>query len=381
MRRDIVFLVRGIPDGFLMQDKGVFFMAPVETSFETLLRADAQKIPTLKLFLDEQPKAKLFCVGFRNDVPDETSAVEKAWKHLTGILDGFAWVVDGSLPDVCGLVHIREEDAEHAKLKIYDSAGWAHFHGRTEKSQTEWKERQAKLRDKLLVFSDLVAAGDPKYRNDLCYQLRYSAKIFRCGVESKSYGVEFLCKFSALEGLVCGTAKSGKERLLKTRLKWLFARSRRNVEHDVHALWELRCQASHQAKAFHDEDIPGSNPIQLSIVTIEYYLTGVFVFAVEHVGQVTTVDDLWSKQLRYSLPDYAVSERPHDMPKLPIVNFLVETRLWANKAGVIIDAVYAAQQNAAASRVAVDGNPKDERQEPPEGATSCGPFHQSDSHE
>lgn len=332
-----------------MEDKGTFFMAPLETGFETLLRADAQKIPTLKLFLDEQPKAKLFCVGFRNDLADEASAVEKAWKHLTGILDGFAVAMDQSLPEVCGLIHIREEDAEHARLKIYDSAGWACFHGKTAKSQSDWKERQVKLRDRLLVFSDLVAAGDPKYRNDLCYQLRYSAKMYRCGVASKSYGVEFLCKFSALEGLVCGAAKSHKERLLKSRLKSLFARSSRNVEHDILALWELRCEASHQARAFHDDDIPGSNPIQLSIVTIEYYLTGVFVFSMDHVGHVTTVDDLWSKQPGYLLPDYALSERPQDMPKLPIVNFLVDTRLWANKAGQMIDAVYGAQRGPGAT--------------------------------
>ena len=67
MRRDIIFLLRGIPDGFLIQNRGAFFMASLEPTLEDVLRLDAEKIPPLKLFLDEQPKAKLFCVGLGGD--------------------------------------------------------------------------------------------------------------------------------------------------------------------------------------------------------------------------------------------------------------------------------------------------------------------------
>ena len=159
--------------------------------------------------------------------------------------------------------------------------------------------------------------------------------------------MEYLCKFSALEGLVCGPARNKKERLLTTRLKALFAPSARNVPADVAALWDMRCEASHQAKAFHDDSVPDSKPIQLSIVTLEYYLTGVLVFTLDHVGQVTSIDELWSMQQKYKLPDYALLERPQDMPKIPILNFLVETKLWANNAGVMTDVIYAAQTRPA----------------------------------
>src|SRR5437899_5874473 len=119
MRRDILFFVRGLPEGFLIQDRGVFFAAPLERSLESALRTDANKIPPLKMFLDELPNAKVFCVGFRNDENHETSAVEKAWNHLMGILDGFAVVVETSSPKVCGVIQVREGEADHAKFKIY----------------------------------------------------------------------------------------------------------------------------------------------------------------------------------------------------------------------------------------------------------------------
>jgi hypothetical protein len=108
-------------------------------------------------------------------------------------------------------------------------------------------------------------------------------------------------------------------------------------------LWELRCEASHQAKTFYDSDVPGSKIIQSEIILVEYYLLGVLIFALDHLEMANTVDELWSAAQGYSLPEYALCERPADMPKLQILNFLIETRLKATGAGARIDAVYASR--------------------------------------
>jgi hypothetical protein len=353
MQRDIIFLIRDISEKHLVQSRNTFFMMPLVTSAEVQLKKDAEKIPPLKLFLDEKPQAKLFCAACRNSCNDEATAIEKAWNSLAGILDGFALVIDGNLPRICPVIQIREERSQHATIKIYGSSGWATIRPPVSGSLAKWDDRNEKLLTRFLAFFDAATISDSKYRNDLCYQLRYSAKMFRCGLDAHNFGVEYLCKFSALEGIVCGAIREKKRQTLISRLSSLFAKANRNIHEDIKKLWTFRNEASHQAKAFHDDDIPGSKPIHLEVVTIEYYLAGVFVFALDHIETAQTVEALWSQLAGYSLPDYALLERPSDMFKCPILNLTVNTPFVMNGVGDSIDVIYTSPVHPVAGEINV----------------------------
>ncbi len=335
MRRDILFFVRGLPNDHLIQGKERFFMAAVDNDFLQGLSNVAERIPTLKLFLNQRANEKIFCVGFRNDYDKESAALEEAWNALQGILDGFAFSIDGQMPDVCGVIQVREDKAQDGRFKLYSPRGWAHFHPRTPESSKKWADRREKLLERFLIYFGLATAKDLAGQSDLECQLRYSSKMFHCGTQSHNYGIEYLCKFSALEGIVCGPAINNKRKTLTDRLSQLFSKSSRNISNEIKTLWKFRCEASHQARAF-------SNSLAIKVVDIEYYLIGGIVFALDHVDTVNTIDDLWQRAPQYSLPDYALLERPADMPKVPVHNGIIETTAGFRAIGDVIDKIYAA---------------------------------------
>jgi hypothetical protein len=55
-----------------------------------------------------------------------------------------------------------------------------------------------------------VSFGKWDSLTELRRQLAYSVKMFRQGIISGDPGIEYLCKFSALEGLVCGSQTKNK---------------------------------------------------------------------------------------------------------------------------------------------------------------------------
>ena len=343
MQRDIVFFVRDLPEGFLLHDKNAFFMTAIDPGFEQILIRDTKQISELAIFLQPRKGSKVYCVGFRNDVEDESAAIERAWTGLQGILDAFAFVIERRLPEVCAVIQVRENDGQDAQLKVYRSNFWAHFHHPNSDSNEKWKERQKSLSNRLLRLVDIVSGRSSAHQNDLAYQLTYSSRMFSCGANSGTVGVEYLCKFSALEGLVCGPATANKRKLISERLTVLFSESERNVDADITELWDVRCEASHQAKAFYNCSIPDSNWIQAEVVLVEFYLVGMLVFALDNIEKAKTVDELWKNVRGYVLPTYALLERPADMPKLIVSKFIIPTPISVPGAGAFIDAIYQSQ--------------------------------------
>jgi hypothetical protein len=109
---------------------------------------------------------------------------------------------------------------------------------------------------------------------------------------------------------------------------------------DLGRLWDLRCVASHQANAFYFEDIPGSTSPEGQTGLVEYLFAGSLVFALDKIGNVATVDELWAAVGGYDLPDHALLERPSDMRKFPVQGALKITNLTLKGAGTWIDEAY-----------------------------------------
>jgi len=225
MRRDFQFLLRGIPKGLLLKGKSCF-MASIQEPAVTELTELSKRLPTLGNFLQQRGNSPLVYVCVRNDVDEEREALAKAWRVFSGILDGFSLLTEDQVPKVCELVQIRTGNSPDLSLKFYSEGGWVRSQARNSDSRRKWEERTAKLPHKLLRYFDVVASGDARCRNDLGNRIQYSVKMFRHGAESDVFGIEYLSKFSALEGLVCGPARNNKQALLKQGCGCCFAKAR-----------------------------------------------------------------------------------------------------------------------------------------------------------
>lgn len=128
---------------------------------------------------------------------------------------------------------------------------------------------------------------------------------------------------------MCGPAKYGKENLLKTRLATLF-RIRNGVEADIAKLWEMRCEASHQGKAFSDD-------FSVVIKPLERLTLGAMVFALDNLPSVKTIDALWNQVASYSLPPEVLLDHPKS--RAAVVRLIADFGTWKG-AGILTDNVF-----------------------------------------
>lgn len=308
MRRDILFLVHGIPPEFGLRD-GHYFMASVGESQLRALRAFASEHPALQRFLEDADRVGLTCVGFRDDVEQECEAVRVALFRLHGILDGLSLLDFRSWPQISDLVFIRREASPDIMVKWYLLERWAWTHPRDKVPNEILNPRNDALIRHLLPFFDVVAGAPIDLGSELKRQLYYSNRMYRAGKESGIFGIEFLCKFSALEGMVCGPAMRHKCDLLQSRLKSLFGSSMPDIEAEVDRLWKLRCRGSHQSMAFYSEETSDGYPSHIHMDALDHFYCGAVVFALDHLQECVTLEDLWTRASEYRLPDVAATRR------------------------------------------------------------------------
>jgi hypothetical protein len=216
-----------------------------------------------------------------------------------------------------------------AQIKFFADRAWISWGTPNEQTEKAWQSRKEWLLNRFLLYFDAVASGEVQYETEVAEQLELSAKMFRHGGKSDSYGIEFLCKFTALEGLVCGPAKFGKEKLLTERLSALF-RARNGIEAEISKLWKMRCEASHQAKAF-------TNDFASVIEPLERLTLGVIVFALDNLQSEKTIDSLWNRVGSYSLPSEVLLDRPKH--RVAVVRMMGEFGIWKG-AGILTDNVF-----------------------------------------
>ncbi len=146
---------------------------------------------------------------FRNEHEEEKTAFSEAFERLSGILDGYAFLTEDVTLGVCPLVVVRERDEPDAQIKLFANRAMISWGSPTENAEQAWESRKSQLLSRFLVFFDAVAGGYLNFDTEVVNQLGLSAKMFRHGQKSESYGIEFLCKFTALEGMVCGPREHG----------------------------------------------------------------------------------------------------------------------------------------------------------------------------
>jgi len=300
-----------------------------------------RRLPDFQSFMGGNPVSSVVGIAIRNDFETERDAADRAWAIMMGILDGYSLGIDAAVPKLCGYFLIRSGNSPDADVKMYsEGSGWAHLHSQNPDSERLWEAAKSKVFEHFLRFFEVVVDEQVRAQTALVHQLLYSARMFRHGAVSHEFGIQYLCKFSALEGMVSGEAKSQKRALLRSRLPRLFRKTEKAVAQTVEALWDLRCTASHQARAFAIHDLPGAVLTGGRIEDLEYLFRGTCIFALDHLKQARTIDDLWSEVANYDLPDHALFQRPSDMPRYAVASGLLDPHILWPGAGRAFDKLY-----------------------------------------
>lgn len=270
---------------------------------------------------------------FRNELNSQDDAFWNAYNALSGICDGYSLLLEERLPSICSVVQIREgAEADSALFVFTVNRGKLRFHSPDGSAEQRWDDRQQKLMSRFLPLFDVLTDSDVHLsQSEVSEQLKLSLKMYRHGCVASNIGIEFLCKFTTLEGLVCGDQQYGKEKLLKARLGSLF-RSLPNVSNLVSKLWKLRCEASHQGKAFSERFVQATADVELLI-------TGTVVFTAEHMKTAQTHEELWSKSESFVLPAEALLQ-PETL-RGRISRSWGDAKIKCNGIGPIVDHLFA----------------------------------------
>lgn len=351
MTWDVVFLLRGYPPEYRFFDRH-YFMAKVAEEMVALLRTLVERLPETSHFFRTSGPAEFTVIGFRVEADDEKSAMELAKHHLAGFIDGLAILVDRQLPEVSPLVHVRKTGDADVRLFLTGEPTWAYLHPKDPASAANWRERGEKVFRALFPFFDIASGLHPRRDTSLSRQLLYSMKMYRHGAATGIYGLEFICKWSALEGLVCGGERDGKRALLLDRVPALFPAERPAIETTVKELWILRNEAVHEARAFYSEHLDDGQLLALEIDKVEHLFLAVVVFALDHLDRADSVKTLWPFAAGYQMPAFVTQKRPSDMPRFAVTNFLLNPHLIGTGVGALIDAAFASQTPPVAAAVA-----------------------------
>jgi hypothetical protein len=168
-------------------------------------------------------------------------------------------------------------------------------------------------------------------------------KMYRHGAATGRYGLEFICKWSGLEGLVCGGERNRKREMLLQRVPALFPAERSAIETTVKELWILRNEAVHEARAFYREHLDEGQVRALEIDNVEHLFLAAVAFTLDYLDRADSVKTLWSFAAGYQLPVFVTQKRPSDIPRFAVTNYLLNPYLIGTGISAIIDAAFANQ--------------------------------------
>ena len=225
-------------------------------------------------------------------------------------------------------MQVREKNNLDAKIKWFGFQAWARLNSKDGAAEKNWETRTLQLLNDSCLSSTTSQLTMWRLELKLLTKLFFRQNVQTRGT-ARSYGVNFLCKFSSLEGLVCGSQKFGHGKLLEERLSQLF-RHRANIKTEVRELWEMRCEASHQGKAF-------SNDFPKSISLLENFVLGTVVFAIDHLQTLRKIDELWKNAASYVLPAEAIMERPPEIRRLAALQLIGSANLKWTNVGLLVD--------------------------------------------
>ena len=305
----VVFLVLGIPPEFAISHINYGFARPMGEAAKTF-DALAERDPVFKQFLGDAPTDSLHIASFRiKGDYDRSKAISHTLFRMNSLLDGYCLLKEIITPRLSPIILVRENLSNDLLVLHCKNHGWAHHHSKEGTEFEAWKQYETDFMTKLIPFFDIAGGDSLQPLNEIEQQILSSANMFRAGVESNSFAIEYLCKFAALEGLVCGVERNEKRKLLQTRLQALFSKTTVS-EAMISDLWNKRSEAIHQSKALEHELLPNSYPLQVKTDDIHFLFNGALVFALESKTNHLSLKALWTSAGGFALPEWLRKPNP-----------------------------------------------------------------------
>lgn len=313
---NVAFLVRDFPEE-LRTIGPLHFNCCFDESFLRPLRELGERQLSIKHFIGHYPADRFIWFGLRVPGERKVDGIAEARHRLEGMVDGAAVTPSNARPKISGFAWVGEAEGTDLDVVIYHQQGWADFLG-SEESRTAWKQRNEELQTRIVKFYSIAVDMHSRSQTVLARQIRHSLRMFRHGQHSGSWGVEFICKFCALEGLVCGELKEKKQAALIQRLSSLFPETSRATAEMVSKLWKYRSAAVHTAQAFDAGCLDEGAPLGVHIAEIEHLFIASLVFALDRIYAANDVTQLWQGIADYSLPEFARLRRPNDLARIAV---------------------------------------------------------------
>lgn len=337
MKFDIAFFVKGIPHNFLVWRR-TSSLASIDQKAITMLSTHEKDSREIADFLRFNPSSSPVLAVFRIGAEDESKAIELAHAKMEALMDGYNLLAEETLK-LCPIVAIRYGDSNDAIGKVYRNAAWASFHSKDPQSTMKWNCRKELMASKLMDYFAFATRSSVGDESEAEKQLRYSLQMFRFGTLASVRAVEFLCKFSALEGLVCGSHTSDKEKKLVERLTNLYDDESLLSRGNLTKTWIARCSASHQARPASGDDEDLNRAFLEEIIMVDRLFENVVYFILDQAPSYCDLDCIWSSAKGYTLPQIITDGRPHDMTKLGLLNLVLDTQITFAGLGGLMEAM------------------------------------------
>lgn len=330
MKWDILYLIKALPREYRIYGDDLC-MVNVEEDWLSAVKNLAQsKSHDLKSsilgFISGIPASAFTLVGIRiQEAKTQDDALILARDRLNSVLDGITVVMATKVPEVSSLVHVRQGDNPDVQILNQINHGFIQMQPPTSSTSSDiWKKRNQAVLNELLHFWDITESKESP--TPLQEQIVFSAKMYRQGASAKDYGVQFLCKFCALEGLVTGGERQKKGEKFKDRLTQLFTENQAEIAGiDLDKIWTVRNDIAHESRTSLESVLIGS---------LDRLFTAAFIHALRNKDTANTVTDLWQN---YNLPHDFLMKRPDDMAKWPIFNGAMKQKLTVKNFGREID--------------------------------------------
>lgn len=319
---DIGFFMKRLPPPFRIQSDRLRMVNLAESGkrgFEQLCGS----YPALAEFKRTAGKDGVFLAALRILAKDEGEAVDQSWAIVGYALDGLSLACD-FVPAIAPVLVLRKEKSSDAELREFSFHTWSTHHTTGSDADEVWRKRCDKVLDRILPFFNFALDDSWRSQTPLQNQIVYSARLFRIGCEIQSFGVEYLCKFASVEGMVIGSNRQReKAKKLGDRIPRLLRGAQWDVLSVVKELWEKRHLIAHEARGEFFSGDQKSFPHQLLTPRLDQIGLAVLVFAIDNMANAQSVSDLWKLVDQYKLPEFVLEERPKQMFRLPMTHTLV----------------------------------------------------------
>lgn len=300
------------------------------------------KLPSLKRFLEGVDKQYVLICSIRASAETDHKAIFNAHSRFEAYIDSLA-VAGFCIPVISSVIVVRRPNEPNGEVMQFHRDKWLEATPRTTVERESWTARSDEIMQHLLPVLSQLIEKCPDGHNELAWRALHSAKLFRRGVESRSFGVEFFCKFAALENLVVGgefSVKKGRE--IRDRLTALVRDAIPDATSSITDLWRRRHPLVHEARfEFIDED-PKAFPVHVYMETLNWLFQVTVVFLSDHFGSVTSLDELWKRADQYRIPDKVRDTRPKEIARFPASTWSEKFGIVWNGAGKLIDDLWAA---------------------------------------